>query len=86
MKGVLIAVITNLTLVIVALSVVLHLMGDATITNDLALEQLNGGDAAYLALQGFHEVCRRIEIARNTLCAANLISSGILICTIIKEN
>ena len=39
----------------IIVGVVISLTTNATITNDIAIEQLNGGDEAYLAMQAYNQ-------------------------------
>jgi hypothetical protein len=42
-----------LAVVVIALTFVIALTTNATITNEIAVDQLNGGDEAYIAMQAY---------------------------------
>jgi ABC-type spermidine/putrescine transport system permease subunit II len=66
------AITMVLAVVAIILTALIAFTGNATITNDIAIDQLNGGNEAYIAMQAFSQY-------RDTLITAASVVSALIV-------
>lgn len=66
------AITLVLAMVAIILTVLIAFTGNATVTNDIAIDQLNGGNEAYIAMQAFSQY-------RNTLVTIASVVSALIV-------
>jgi ABC-type spermidine/putrescine transport system permease subunit II len=61
------AITLLLAIILIILSVLLAFTGNATVINDVAIDQLNGGNEAYIAMQVYTQYRNTLIEYRDTL-------------------